>query len=118
MHKVYLENCRFKSNHGVFDEEKIIGGEFVVDLIVSANFESSILEDDLDGTVNYAELYQLVASEMSTPSKLLEHLAGRIMKSIFNRFPTVNSIQIKVCKTHPPIVGEIGAVCIEIKENR
>lgn len=118
MHKIYLENCRFKAQHGVFEEEKIIEGEFIVDLSLTTNFTKGIVDDDLAGTVNYAVIYQIIKKEMQSRSILLEHLAGRIINSLFSYSDTIQSIQLKVCKTHPPIQGEIGAVCVEIQETR
>lgn len=118
MHKIYLENCRFKSHHGVFDEEKVIGGEFVVDLVLTTDFTDSMTSDRIEGTVNYADVYNLLSIEMKKSSNLLEHLASRIIDSIFGYSRSILNVQIKICKTHPPIQGEIGAVCVEIQKSR
>lgn len=118
MHKIYLEQCRFKAKHGVFSEEKTIEGEFVVDVVLTTDFSKAASADDLEGTINYAEIYQVIEQEMLIPSRLLEHLADRVVNSIFKHSLQVKVVQLKVCKTHPPIKGEIGAVCVEIQESR
>ena len=59
-----------------------MGGEFLVDLRVGYPIADAMQSDEVADTLNYAELYQLVKREMEIPSKLLEHVAGRIVKAI------------------------------------
>jgi dihydroneopterin aldolase len=44
---------------------------------------------------------------MHQPSKLLEHVAGRIAKAIEKDFPKVSSIDLTLTKKNPPM----GAAC-------
>lgn len=78
--KIYLKNVRFHAYHGVLPQETQVGNDYVVNLDVSYDFSRAMETDELAGTLNYAELYELVKQEMEIPSKLLEHVAGRIGK--------------------------------------
>ena len=45
--------------------------------------------DDVADTVNYADVYEAVKAEMAIPSRLLEHVCGRIMDRLFRDFPQI-----------------------------
>ncbi len=116
MHKILLENMVFHAKHGFFEEENIIGGKFELNLELETDFNRGLSEDDLSGTVDYSAIYDLVANEMKQPSKLLEHLGGRIIDGIYKNFPSVQFIKLKISKLSPPISGEIEKVSIVIEE--
>ena len=61
--------------------------------------------DNLNDTVNYGEIYEIVADEMSIPSELLENVAGRIVKAIEKRFPQLIRFSVRVSKKRPPVDG-------------
>ena len=102
---IELEGMEFKAYHGCLPQEKVRGNNFIVDfrgeLDLSAAAESGNLED----TLNYADIYDIVSEEMSIPSELLENVAGRIVKSIAARFPQLESFSIRVSKSKPPVDG-------------
>ena len=54
--------------------------------------------DELKGTVSYADIYAVIKKEMKTPSKLLEHVCERIGQRLFNDFPTIQEIIIRLSK--------------------
>lgn len=81
--KIYLRNVRFHAFHGVLPQEGIVGNDYLVNLVLDYDFSSAMKTDDLQGTLNYAEVYQKVREEMAVPSKLLEHVAGRIAHRLF-----------------------------------
>lgn len=104
---VYLQHVRFYAFHGVMSQEQKVGGEFIVDVRVGYPIAAAMESDEVSDTLNYAELYELVKQEMDTPSQLLEHVAGRIVKKIDEQFPQVTSIDLKITKKNPPM----GADC-------
>lgn len=69
--KIYLRNVRFHAFHGVLPQEGIVGNDYLVNLVLDYDFSSAMKTDDLQGTLNYAEVYQKVREEMAVPSKLL-----------------------------------------------
>ena len=75
---ISLNKLRFHAFHGVMEQERRVGNDFEVSLTVEYPFEKAMESDDLCDTLNYAELYDVIAAEMRQPSDLLEHLAGRI----------------------------------------
>ncbi|MBM6890341.1 dihydroneopterin aldolase [Bacteroides caecigallinarum] len=112
---IILDGMKFYSFHGVMPQENTVGAEYKVSLDIETDFSIAAETDSLEGTINYAEIYEAVKHEMSIPSKLLEHLAYRISKRLFNDFPAIKSIGISIFKENPPMGAESKAVGIKVK---
>lgn len=112
--KIYLRNVRFHAFHGVLPQEGIVGNDYLVNLVLDYDFSSAIKTDDLQGTLNYAEVYQKVREEMAVPSKLLEHVAGRIAHRLFSDFPEIQKLQLSITKVNPPMGADSDGAGIEV----
>lgn len=106
--EIKLSDLRFHAYHGVFPQETKVGNEFVVNLAVRFPFHSDILDDNIDRSVSYADIYQIVDSEMKNSKKLLETVAANIADRISRRWPQINSGFITICKSTPPITSITG----------
>nr|WP_322624901.1 dihydroneopterin aldolase [uncultured Flavobacterium sp.] len=115
---IKLQNIRTFSYHGCLEEEAKIGSDYRVDLEIKADLRKSMTTDELADTVDYVHLNRIVMEEMAIRSKLLEHVAERIVKRIFAELPQVSRIQVAVSKINPPIGGDVEAVTIQIEEFR
>lgn len=104
---ILLENVELFAYHGVIPQERLVGNVFRVDLKIKADVGKAAESDDLENTVNYAEVYDIIKSEMAIPSKLIEHVAKRIIKSIKKKYPQVETVEIKLSKRNPPIEAQI-----------
>ena len=109
---------RFCAYHGVMEQERRVGGEYSVSLTVEADLTEAIRTDDVADTINYAELYELVKREMAIPSKLLEHVAGRIGQRAMETFERITTLTIKVTKLNPPMGADCKGASVEIKVKR
>jgi len=72
--QVSLEEVRFYSPIGFYEEEQILGNEFFVTVSVSFPFKNPDSED-LENTINYEEIYRILVEVMSPRRKLLESAA-------------------------------------------
>ena len=102
---IELEGMEFKAYHGCLEQEKIRGNSFTVDFRGELDLSAAAESDNLNDTLNYADIYEIVADEMSIPSELLENVAGRIVKAIEKRFPELSSFSVRVSKKKPPVDG-------------
>ena len=102
---IELEGMEFKAYHGCLEQEKVRGNQFIVDFRGELDLSAAAESDNLDDTLNYGEIYEIVADEMSVPSELLENVAGRIVKAIEKRFPELSSFSVRVSKKRPPVDG-------------
>lgn len=115
---IKLQNIRTFSYHGCLEEEAKIGSDYRVDLEIKADMRKPKETDELADTVDYVHLNRIVVEEMAIRSKLLEHVAHRIVKRIFAELPEVSRILLGVSKLNPPIGGDVEAVTIVLEEYR
>lgn len=115
---IKLQNIRTFSYHGCLEEEAKIGSDYRIDLEIKADLRKSMQTDELADTVDYVHLNRIVMEEMAIRSKLLEHVAQRIVKRIFDELPQVSRIQVGVSKINPPIGGDVAAVTVLVEEFR
>lgn len=116
MKKDYIDLLGIKAHgfHGVFEEEKSKGQEFIVDVRLYLSLRSASESDNVLDTVNYAEVASKIETVIQGPSlNLIETLADRIATKCLE-FEIVDSVRVKVHKPFAPVVTPIQdiAVCI------
>lgn len=111
---IHLRQLRFHAFHGVMPQEQLVGADFLLDLKVGYPLQQAMQSDEVGDTLNYAALYDLVAREMQQPSKLLEHVAGRIAEAISQAYPKVTSIDLELTKLNPPMGADGDGASVEI----
>ena len=110
---ISIEKMEFYAYHGCFEEERKIGTWFSVDMSMEVDTSKAEMSDNLDDTVNYQAVYQVVKREMMVSSKLLEHVARRILTAVQKEFPTISYAWIKIKKMNPPLGGKMESVSVE-----
>lgn len=103
------------ARHGVMPQEREVGNEFVVDLRLMYEARDAIENDELDGTINYAEAIEIVRKEMRQSSQLLEHVAGRIRNAILMRWNGICGGYVRVSKPNAPVGGQVDNVSVTIR---
>ena len=104
--KITLTGMRFYAFHGCLDFERQHGNDFHVDLECSLDLGKAASSDALEDSVDYSELYNIVAARMEKPSRLLEHVAGSIGAEVKARFPQICCCSVTVTKFNPPYDGK------------
>ena len=112
---IYLDNVRFHAYHGVLEQERKTGGDFLVSLRVGFPIETAMCSDDVSDTLNYAALYEMVKKEITVPSKLLENVAYRICKKMTEAYPEIESVELKITKKNPPMGADCDGAGVEMK---
>lgn len=117
---IHLGAMSFYAYHGVLLQERTVGAYYQVSLSIEpSHIETAVLHDRLEGTINYAEVYCLVAEEMAKPSELLEHVAGRILQRLFATQPLAQKATLVIAKQSPPMVGaDMKSAAIELTAER
>ena len=93
---IFLDTLRFFAHHGVGEQETVVGNEFTVSLRLQVDIRRAAETDDVADTVSYADVHTAVKAEMDIPSKLLEHVCGRIINRLFRDFPQIEEITLKL----------------------
>ncbi|MBK9570362.1 MAG: dihydroneopterin aldolase [Chitinophagaceae bacterium] len=112
---IELKGLRFFAYHGLYAEERKTGNEFEVNLCVSF-IPSGGTITDLEETVDYCALYDLLKTEMQKPRDLLETLVMEVSELIHTRFSLIKKTEIAVTKIHLPIPGFTGNVTVRNKK--
>lgn len=113
--KLYINDIECYSFHGCIEEEGKIGQRFMVDLEIEMNFSKAVESDELSDTADYVVLHDLVRREMAIRSKLIEHVAGRILSSLKLAYPTVKKCKVRITKFNPPLNGQLGKAVFELE---
>ena len=98
-------------------QEQKVGATFTIDLKIDTDFTQAMETDQLDGTISYAEICEVVRREMAIPSQLLEHVGGRIVKALQQQFPGIKAISLRLIKDNPPMGADLQGAGIEIETN-
>ena len=110
---IHLKGLKLYAYHGVLPQENQVGAEYTIDLRLKTDFTQAAEPDRLEGTVNYAEVFNAVKKEMEIPSQLLEHVAWRIARRLLDDFPTISEVDIALYKQNPPMGADCSLVGVE-----
>lgn len=114
---IHLNNLKFNAKHGLYKEEAILGNEFEINIsITQLDVKENITA--INETINYVQVYQLIANRMKQPTHLLETLAQDICKLILQNFSLADMVEIRINKTSPPISTFIGSVAVSFEMRR
>lgn len=115
LHTIELSGIKRHAYHGCLPEEGRIGGQYIVDLTVKADYSACFETDALADTIDYVWLNKIVEEEMDVRSKLIEHVAQRILKRIKASDRRIAHALVKVRKLSPPINGDVDEVSVSIE---
>lgn len=114
--QIELESMKFYAYHGVAKQERVVGNTFLVDLLITADIGAATCSDNIEDTINYADVYSVVSKEMSQPSFLLENVAGRILRALHEKFPKITHLHVKVAKLNPPFGGDVRSAAVVLED--
>jgi len=114
--RISIEGIECFSHHGCLDEEAKIGGRYMVDVHIDKDVSRSVDNDNLSDTVDYVLVNEIVRKEMAIRSKLIEHVGGRILKSLAAEIEGEKSIEVKITKFNPPVKGSVPRTSITLRE--
>ena len=115
--RISLTNLEFFGYHGLYPEEKKVGNTFFVD--VHVNFQpNEAIVDQIDQTIDYVEIYNVVREIMLVPTPLLETIVGSIAEVILKKFPIVEHIQVSVTKQKLALAHFEGTTTVSVEKAR
>ncbi|MGB0527799.1 MAG: dihydroneopterin aldolase [Flavobacteriaceae bacterium] len=115
---IRVNNIRLYAYHGCMAEEAIVGSDYRVDVCVHADLEKAALSDDLEDTVDYVRLREIVEAQMKQRAKLLEVVAKRIVEAYFAEFQKLSFASVCIAKINPPIQGDVESVSVTYEKSR
>ncbi len=103
--------------HGLHKGEEIVGGKFEINLLARYKPTATIIKN-IEDTIDYTQLLEIVKQRMKKPVHLLESLATEIASEIIAKFSIVSEVVITIYKLHPPIENFEGSVGVSYKVKR
>lgn len=114
---IYLNDLIFNGFHGVYAAEQKIGNTFKVD--VRIQFTPAIKTvNQIDQTIDYVQVYQLIRRIMDVPTPLLETLVAKIADQILLEYAIAESVFVKITKQHLAIPFFEGSTAVSIERDR
>jgi 7,8-dihydroneopterin aldolase/epimerase/oxygenase len=113
---IHLNELEFYGYHGALEEENVLGQRFRANISLAVDIAEAGASDDLQNTVNYAEVFEVCRSIVEgEPRKLIESVAEEISRQILERFSSkVQGVRVVLIKPDPPIRGHYASVSVEI----
>ena len=110
--RIGLESYEVMATHGVFDYEKQEPQPFIIS--IWATLENDVEGDDINQTLNYADLQSAVDSEIvnSDPVNLMETLCSKLVSTI-SQNTLVAAISIRIEKPDAPFPHPGGLAVVE-----
>ncbi|WP_158278696.1 dihydroneopterin aldolase [Rhodohalobacter mucosus] len=104
MDTITLKSLSYHAKHGFYEEERVHGNQFEVDLVAKGHFRKSAGGEELSKTFDYEQAEKAVRSIMNGRSEyLIETLCAEIGEALFNRYSIVETLQVSVRKLNPPL---------------
>jgi dihydroneopterin aldolase len=105
---------RLHAYHGVLEQERRVGNDYVMNVRVRYPLDRACESDDVSDTLSYAELANIVRQEMAVSSKLLENVAQRICNAAIREYPETESVSIDIKKIAPPMSADCDGAGVRI----
>ncbi|WP_194409657.1 dihydroneopterin aldolase [Microbacterium cremeum] len=116
--EIALTGLRVFGRHGVYEQERRDGQDFVIDLVLGLDTRPAAASDDVADTVHYGELAEQVAQIVAgDPVDLLETLADRIARRVLDD-ARVDTVRVTVHKPDAPIPLTFADVAVTIERTR
>ena len=107
---IEIEGMEFFAFHGCYETERVVGNKFMVYARIETDCSKAAQTDNIE------DAYEIIAKEMMITSHLLEHVAQRMIDALYNAFPQISHVTIKVSKLNPPLGGKIAATSVTLSK--
>lgn len=116
---ITISNLKIFAHHGVFEEEKTDGQNFYVSAKIGIDSKAPSLTDELDKSVNYATVCELINKFMTDNTfNLIETLANRLAELILNFSDLIKSVELTVNKPEAPVGLPFENIGITVERSR
>lgn len=115
---IFVNDIQLHAYHGVMPQEQLTGNDYLVSVSAQYPIDKAITTDDVQHTLNYAMVYDIVKEEMGISSKLVEHVAGRIAQHLMKQFADISAVQVRITKLNPPMGAQCAGAGVEVEMTR
>ena len=116
---ITLHTIKLFAHHGAYEEERLNGNHFEIDIAVDMRIPIGAESDKLADTLDYVSLVKTVARiSKEKQYYLLEAFANDLCKMILQEQPTIDNVTVEVRKLHPQMPVEVESVGVLLTMSR
>ncbi len=116
---IEIKNLEVYANHGVLAEEKKLGQKFYIDAKLYVDVLNAAASDDVENSVNYAEVTEVIQKVFKSKStNLIETAAQSLAGILLARFTKTDRIDMTVKKPSAPVDAHFDYMSVNITRSR
>jgi dihydroneopterin aldolase len=113
--RYHISGLRIHAPIGWFEEERLNGNDFLIDIWYSAPFSAAADSDELSDAVDYAAICRLTEQVFQKKCRLLEQIASELVIQLEKNFPRISHLKVKITKVNPPVEQSVEGISIELE---
>lgn len=110
---VALKDVKCFALHGYYPEEQLIGHDFLVN--VEVVFIPSTDTENIDKTVNYEVLNDIILLQMKNTQKMLETVVKNMLDNILDKYSFLQEATVSIKKNHPAMPGDVHQSFVQLQ---
>ncbi|MBE50560.1 MAG: dihydroneopterin aldolase [Flavobacteriales bacterium] len=111
---ISIEGIKVFAFHGHFPEERTLGGHFIINVWVHTDSEKVVITDEINDTLDYVKIIEIVKREMEKTSKMIESPAKRIVDNILTQ-DRVKKVKVELEKVSPPVKANFEKISVTLE---
>ncbi len=117
-YRISLTGMDFHAYHGHYDLEQQTGSHFLVGVEIDTMLGTVGEDDEVESTVNYLTVYEIVHRVMQHKQRTIERVALNIIEALEASFPQIVHIECRVEKLAPPLGGKCRSAAVTLHSRR
>ena len=114
--QIFIRNLECFANHGVFQEEQVLGQKFLVSAVLYTDTMIAGKTDELSLSINYATVCEAIQRFMKEHTfRLIEAVAEQLAQSLLLEFPLVHRIKLEIKKPWAPVCMSLDTVGVSVE---
>lgn len=116
MDQIRIRGLEVFARHGVDPAEQKLGQKFRINAVIDTDIRRAAAEDDIDQTVNYAQVCGFLAQYMQSHTfRLIETAAERLAEAVLLAFDAIDAIDLEIEKPWAPVGLPLEGVSVRIR---
>ena len=115
MISIELVDVHIHAFHGIFEGEEKVGNPYIINLSVKYEERDNDFEN-INNTINYVDLHNIVKQRMQIPTNLLEKICTNIIRHIKHQYPFIKEVDLSIQKIQAPIQDFQGNVGVSMNK--
>ena len=116
--QIHIDGLEVFAKHGVFKEEQFLGQKFIVNAVLYTNTRNAAITDNLDLSINYAEISNQITDFMKNHTyKLIETVGEKLAEYLLLNTKCLEAISLEIKKPWAPVNLPLESVSVKIRRS-